>query len=66
MLAYALARNSSVSNMAAKEPFTIFGDIGELASSNDDPNASFFSRVSEINIFTICTEGVHSLNNKKY
>lgn len=55
MPAYALDRNSSVSKMAAKEPFTIFGDIGELASNNDDPNASFFSRVSEINIYNIYT-----------
>lgn len=32
--------------MAANEPFTILGDIGELASNKLEPNASFFSRVS--------------------
>lgn len=44
--AYALAKNSSASNMAANDPFTIFGDIGELASSKLEPKASFFSFVS--------------------
>jgi hypothetical protein len=32
--------------MAAKLPFTIFGDIGELASNKLDPKFSFFCRVS--------------------
>lgn len=32
--------------MAANDPFTIFGDIGELASSKLEPKASFFSFVS--------------------
>lgn len=34
--------------MATNEPFTIFGDIGELANSRLEPNASFISRVSGI------------------
>uniref|UniRef100_A0A182UNE8 Uncharacterized protein n=2 Tax=gambiae species complex TaxID=44542 RepID=A0A182UNE8_ANOME len=49
MPAYTFARNSSASKMAANEPFTIFGDIGELASRRLDPNASFFSRYSPFN-----------------
>uniref|UniRef100_A0A8W7Q1B2 Uncharacterized protein n=1 Tax=Anopheles coluzzii TaxID=1518534 RepID=A0A8W7Q1B2_ANOCL len=43
MPAYTFARNSSASKMAANEPFTIFGDIGELASRRLDPNASSLS-----------------------
>lgn len=44
--AYAFAKNSSESMIAAKLPLTIFGDMGELASNKLDPKASFFSRVS--------------------
>lgn len=46
MPAYAFAKNSSASIMAAKLPLTIFGDIGELANKRLEPKASFFSRVS--------------------
>jgi hypothetical protein len=37
---------SPLSNMAAKLPLTIFGDIGELASRRLDPKLEFRSRVS--------------------
>jgi hypothetical protein len=48
MPAQALAKNSFGSvTIAAKEPLTIFGDIGELANNKLDPNASLRSRVSE-------------------
>ena len=47
MPAKSLAKNSFESHIAANEPLTIFGDIGELANSKLDPNASFFSRVSK-------------------
>lgn len=44
--AQVLARNSSASKIAANDPLTIFGDIGEFASNKLEPKASFFSRVS--------------------
>ena len=37
---------SPLSNMAAKLPLTIFGDIGELASRRLDPKLEFRSRIS--------------------
>ena len=37
---------SPLSNMAAKLPLTIFGDIGELASRRLDPKLEFRCRVS--------------------
>lgn len=36
------------SKIAAKLPFTIFGDIGEFARSKLDPNSAFLSLVSRI------------------
>lgn len=46
MPAYVLARNSSASKIAAKDPLTIFGDMGEFERSKLDPKASFFVFVS--------------------
>lgn len=40
------SNTSAVSYIAAKLPFTIFGDIGELANNKLDPKFSFFCRVS--------------------
>ena len=51
---------SPFSNMAAKLPLTILGDIGELARSRLDPKLVFLSRVSVnskfyiINVTIIC------------
>lgn len=50
MPAYVLARNSSASKIAANDPLTIFGDIGEFASNKLDPKASFFSLVSAMSL----------------
>lgn len=44
--AYALAKKSSASRIAAYEPLTIFGDNGEFANNKLEPKASFFSFVS--------------------
>lgn len=49
MPAYAFAKKSSASNIAAYDPLTIFGDNGEFANNKLEPKASFFSFISFVN-----------------
>lgn len=55
--------------MAANEPLTIFGLMGELAKSRLEPNASFLSRVSETKIncvsAKVCVEHRLSSDNNE-